>query len=163
MPPHVGGALAALALLRRDEPGRHVRLAVDRLGVEQVAAGLARVDEDRVVLGRPAGARLGAVVVGPDELVEEARAAEQLVQQQLAVVRLAVVDVEVQRPVRREQAADLAQARLEEAEVVVERVAVGGLGEQARGVAAAGEAGAVAGAVRRRVASVLRRLRRRRC
>ena len=148
MPPHVGGALAPRALLRRDEPGRHVRLAVHRFGVEQVAAGLARVHEDRVVLGGPAGARLGAVVVGPDQLVEEALAAEQLVQQQLAVVRLAVVDVEVQRAVRREQAADLAQPRLEEAEVVVEGVAVRGLGEQARGVAAALEAGAVARAVR---------------
>ena len=79
------------------------------------------------MLGGPAAARLGAVVVGPDQLVEEALAAEQLVEQQLAVVRLAVVDVEVQRALGREQPAHLAQARLEEAEVVVERVAVGGL------------------------------------
>ena len=36
VPPHVGGELAALGLLGRDEPGRHVRLAVDGLGVEPV-------------------------------------------------------------------------------------------------------------------------------
>ena len=143
------GPLAARALLGRDQPGRHVRLAVDRVGVEQVTAGLPDVDEDRVVLGRPAVARLAAVVVGPDQLVEEAVAAEQLVQQQLAVVRLAVVDVEVQRPLGGEQAADLAQARLEEGEVVVERVAVGGLLQEPGRVAAAAEAGAVAGGVGR--------------
>ena len=131
-------------------PGRHVRLAVDGLGVEVVAARLADVDEDRVVLGRPAGARLGAVVVGPDDLVEEALAAEELVEQQLAVVRLAVVDVEVQRAVGREQAADLAQARLEEREVVVERVAVGGLLQQPARVPPPAEAGPVAVRVRRR-------------
>ena len=138
------GPLAALALLGRDEARGHVGLAVDRVGVEQVAAGLLDVDEDRVVLGRPAVARLAAVVVGPDQLVEEALAAEQLVEQQLAVVRLAVVDVEVQRALGREQPAHLAQARLEEAEVVVERVAVGGLLQQPRRVAAAAEAGPVA-------------------
>ena len=82
------------------------------------------------MLRRPAAARLGAVVVGPDQLVEEALAAEQLVEQQLAVVRLAPVDVEVERAGGVQQAAHLAQARLEEAEVVVERVAVGGLLEQ---------------------------------
>ena len=108
------------------------------------------------MLRRPAAARLGAVVVGPDQLVEEALAAEQLVEQQLAVVRLAVVDVEVQRAVGREQPADLAQPRLEEAEVVVERVAVGGLLEQPRRVAAAAEAGAVAVAASATVASVRR-------
>ena len=43
----------------------------------------------------------------------------------------------------REQAADLAQARLEEAEVVVEVVAVGGLLQQPARVAAAAEAGPV--------------------
>ena len=144
VPPRVARPLAALALLGGDEAGRHVGLAVDGVGVEVVTAGGLDVDEDRVVLGGPARARLGAVVVGPDELVEEALAAEQLVEQQLAVVRLAVVDVEVQRAVGREQPADLCEARREEAEVVVERVAVGGLLEQARRVAAAAEARPVA-------------------
>jgi len=144
VPPGVAGPLPALALLGRDEAGRHVGLAVDGVAVEQVAPGVLDVDQDRVVLGRPAAARLGAVVVGPDELVEKALAPEQLVEQQLAVVRLAVVDVEVQRALRGEQPAHLAQARLEEAEVVVEVVAVGRLLEESRGVAAAAEAGAVA-------------------
>ena len=97
VPHHRGRALAALALLGGDQPGSHVGLAVDGVGVEQVALAVAHVDEDRVVLLRPAAARLGAVVVGPDQLVEEALAAEQLVEQQLRVVRLAVVEVQVQR------------------------------------------------------------------
>ena len=46
-----------------------------------------------------------------------------------------------------QQPPHLAQPRLEEAEVVVEGVAVGGLLEQLGRVAAAAEAGAVAGAV----------------
>jgi len=143
VPPRVARPLAARALLGRDEPGRHVGLAVDGVGVEQVAARLLGVDEDRVVLGGPTVARLRAVVVRPDQLVEEALAAEQLVEQQLAVVRLAVVDVEVQRPLGREQPPHLAQPRLEEAEVVVELVAVGRLAQQPRRVAPAAEADAV--------------------
>ena len=49
------------------------------------------------MLGRPAAPGARAVVVRPDDLVEEALAPEDLVEQQLAVVGLAVVDVEVQR------------------------------------------------------------------
>ena len=48
------------------------------------ALGILDVDEDRVVLGRPAALRARAVVVGPDDLVEEALAAEDLVEQHLA-------------------------------------------------------------------------------
>jgi len=148
VPPGVARALAALALFRGHQPGRHVRLAIDGVAVEQVALRVLDVDEDRVVLGGPAATRLGTVVVGPDQLVEEALAAEQLVEQQLAVVRLAVVDVKVERALGGEQPAHLAQARLEEAEVVVEGVAVGGLLQQPRRVAAATKARAVAAGVR---------------
>ena len=51
-------------------------------------------------------------------------------------MRLAVVDVEVKRPLTREHASHFPQARLEEREVVIEAVAVGGLGEHARAVSA---------------------------
>ena len=84
---------------------------------------------------RPAALGARAVVVCPDQLVEEALAAEYLVEQQLAVVRLAIVDVEVQRSLFAQQPVGMLQARREEAEIVVEGVAVGGLGEQARAVA----------------------------
>ena len=87
------------------------------------------------MLGGPAALGAPAVVVGPDDLVEEAVAPEDLVEQQLAVVGLAVVDVEVQRALAREQPVRLEQARLEEREVVIEGVAVAGLGEQPRAVA----------------------------
>ena len=124
MPPDIGGELAAGRLLGGDQAGRHVRLAVDLLGVEVVGVGVAHVDEDRVVLGRPAAPGAGAVVVRPDDLVQEALAPEDLIQQQLAVVGLAVVDVEVQRPLAREQPPGLFQARRQEREVVLELVAV---------------------------------------
>ena len=93
------GSLPRAAFSAVDEPRRHVRLAVDRLGVEVVALRILDVDEDRVVLRRPAPLRARAVVVGPDDLVQEALAAEDLVEQHLAVVHLAVVDVEVERAV----------------------------------------------------------------
>ena len=86
------------------------------------------------MLGRPAPARLGAVVVGPDQLVQEAVAAEQVVQQQLHVVGLARVEVHVQRAGLVQQPPRLPQPRLEEAEVVVEAVVVG----RARRAAACG-------------------------
>src|SRR6185312_774208 len=103
--------------------------------------------EDRVVLGRPATAGARAVVVGPDQLIEELLAAEDLVEQQLAVVRLAVVDVEVQRAVLAQEPARLFQTRCEKAEVVVERVAIGGLCEQPRPVAPALKADALSALV----------------
>ena len=125
VPPDVGGELAALGLLGRHEPRSHVGLAVDGIRVEPVARRILDVHQDRVVLGRPALAGLGAVVVRPDQLVEEAVAAEQSVEQHLRVVRLAVVEMQVQRAVVGEQAPRLFEPRLEEAPVVVEPVVVG--------------------------------------
>ena len=71
------------------------------------------------MLRGPAAPRPGAVVVGPDDLVQEALTAEDLVEQNLAVVSLTVVDVEVERPVVAEQPVGLVQPRPDEAEVVV--------------------------------------------
>ena len=89
------------------------------------------------MLSRPAALGAPAVVVSPDDLVEEALTPEDLIEQQLAVVGLAVVDVEVQGALAREQPAGLLQARREKREIVIEAVAVAGLGEQPRGVAPA--------------------------
>ena len=147
MPPDVGRQLAASGLLGGHEPGRHVRLPLDSLGVEPVAVRVLDVDEDRVVLRGPAALRLGAVVVGPDDLVQEALAAEELVEQKLRVVRLAIVEVEVERAARGEQSAQLPNPGLEEAQIVLERVRVRGLAEEPAGVAAPLEADAVAGLV----------------
>src|SRR3954452_13669685 len=144
VPPRVRRALATGALLGRDEPGRHVRLAVDLGVVEVVALGVLDVDEDRVVLGRPAPPRPAPVVVGPDDLVEEALAAEEAVERDLDVVRFARVEVDVERAVGGERAPDLRQARHEEAEVVVVRVAELHRAERLAAVTPAGEAGALA-------------------
>ncbi len=51
------------------------------------------------MFGRPAVFRAAAVVVRPDDLVKEALAPEDGIQQNLAVMHFAVVDVEVQAAV----------------------------------------------------------------
>jgi len=60
------------------------------------------------VLRGPAALRLGAVVVRPDDLVQEALAAEELVEQELGVMGLAVVEMEIERAARSEKPAQLA-------------------------------------------------------
>src|ERR1043165_982275 len=94
VPPGVRRGLAASRLPGADEPRSHVRDPIDLLGAERVPLRVLRVPEDVVVLRRPALLRARAVVVGPDDLVHERRATEDLVEEHLAVVHLAVVDVE---------------------------------------------------------------------
>ena len=107
------------------------------------------------MLGRPAVPRSPAVVVGPDDLVHERRPAENAVELDLAVVRLARVQVHEQRPVGLQQPARLLQAGAEEGRVVVERVVVRLRAELVRAVRAAPETSAVAGVVTHRMRSRL--------
>jgi len=107
------------------------------------------------VLRRPAPARAGSVVVCPDDLIQEALPPEDLIEQQAAVVGLAVVDVEVDRSLALQQAMSLLQAGCEKGEIVLEGVPVGGLIEQGRAVAATLEPPAVTPASAT-VSSVLR-------
>ncbi len=126
VPPDVGGGFAAGGLFGADQGGGHVGDAVDGVEVEGVDVGVAGVPEDVVVLGRPAFAGAGAVVVGPDDLVLEAGAAEDRVEHDLAVVYLARVDVEEERAVGGEDAVRFDHAGTEEADEVVEAVGVAG-------------------------------------
>src|SRR5205085_12555794 len=80
--------------------------------------------------------RLTAVVVAPDDLVQERLASENLVQEQLAVMSLAVVDVEIERSVRGEQHAHALQTRPQEFEVAGEAVVEAEGAQQARAVGA---------------------------
>ncbi len=95
------------------------------------------------MLGGPAVAGLAAVVVGPDDLVAEVVAAEDFVEQDLGVVRLAGVEMEEERAGGGEEAVSFEEARAEEGEVVVEGVGVVGRG--VLGDFVAGVAEAVAG------------------
>ena len=94
------------------------------------------------MLGRPAPGRSRSVVVRPHDLVQEAVAPEDLIEQHLAVVRFPRVDMEVQRPVGREDAPRFHQPRAQPAQVVVERVVEAVAGSLVDPVEAAGEAGA---------------------
>ena len=111
-------------LLGAHEPGRHVRDALDLLLIEEVLLHVLHVYEDRVVLRGPAIFCAPAVVVRPDDLVQEVVATEDLVEQHLAVMRFSVVDVEVERSVVREQTSRLFQLRPDERQVVVVHVEV---------------------------------------
>src|SRR5664279_6285314 len=81
--------------------------------------GLLDVDQDVVVLRGPAVLSPSAVVIGPDDLVEEALPTEDRIQKHLAVMHLAVVDMEVQRPVIGQDPARLLQTIRDEPEIVV--------------------------------------------
>ena len=124
MPPDVGGQLAELAFGRCHESGRHVGLPVHFGAVEVVFRRVLDVHEDVVVLRGPAVLGAGAVVVGPDDLVQEALAAEDRVEHDLGVVHLTVVQVQVEGAVVGEQPPGLDEARFQEGPVVAERVVV---------------------------------------
>ena len=96
------------------------------------------------MLGRPLLLCPPAVIISPDDLVEETIAAKDLVQQHLAVMHFAVIDVEIQRAMRSKQTVGLFQARGKKGQVVVKDVGVG-LRPQLDGLVAAPlKAGAVA-------------------
>ena len=76
------------------------------------------------MLGGPAVLGPRAVVVGPDDLVQEALPAEDGVQHHLGVVHLPVVQVQVQGAVVGEQPPCLDQSRFQEGPVVAESVVV---------------------------------------
>ena len=99
------------------------------------------------MLGRPATARARAIVIRPDDFVQEARPAEDLVQEHLYVVDLAVVEVDVQGPAGLQHPAHFAQARGEKREVVGVDVQVARGAQRNRTVATPLEANAVAGRV----------------
>ena len=125
VPPGVGGQLAARGFLRSHQPGCHVGNALNGVIVEGVMLRILGVPEDVIVLGRPLLARARAVVVRPDDLVQKALAPEDLVQQHLAVMHLAVINVKVQAARGRENPFGFHQARLDKGEEIVKDVAVG--------------------------------------
>ena len=147
MPPDIGGGFAACGFFCADEAGRHVRDAVGFVEVEGVEGGVLCVPENVVVLGGPLFGGTRAVVVGPDDLVLEGVAAEDLVEKDFAVVDFAIVDMEEERAGGGEDAMGLGEAGAEESEEVVELIAVAGVGvdgEDFGAVATATEADAVA-------------------
>ncbi len=89
-------------------------------------------------------ARAAAEVVGPDDLVEEGAAAEEVVERDLAIVDFAVVEVDEERARGFEDAPRLFEPGDEEAGVVIMGVAVGKAAEFFAAVALIAEAGAPA-------------------
>ena len=91
------------------------------------------------MLRRPPSLWLPAVVVCPHDLVQEAVASEDLVERELAVVRLAVVEVEIERSMHRKQPASVLEAGDDEVQVLAPVVVEAQVGQQARPVAASPE------------------------
>jgi hypothetical protein len=122
VPPGIGGGFSAGGLFLADKIWGHVRDAVALGEVELVVGGVAGVPEDVVVFGGPAGSGTGAVIVGPDDFVDEGVATEDEVEEDLAVVDLSIVDVEEEAAIGMKEAMGFDEARFEEGEVVVEEV-----------------------------------------
>ncbi len=122
VPPDVGGQFAARRALGGLQARRHVRLSRHIARVEVIAARIADVDEDDVVLCGPATFRPRTIVVCPHHLVEKALATEDLVEQHLAVVRLARIDVEIEAAVRGEDSPCLDEPRPQPSDVIVETI-----------------------------------------
>ena len=101
------------------QAGCHIGDAVDRVLVEGVIFGVFDVQQDVVMLGRPAVFGPSAVIVCPDDLVQEALPPEDGIQQDFAVMHFAVVDMEIQAAGGFEQAVSLSEARFEEGQVIV--------------------------------------------
>lgn len=145
MPPGIGGQLASRGLLRPHQPRCHVGDALDGLDVVGVMSRVFGIPEDVIVLGGPFlfGAR--AVIVGPNDLVQEALTPEDLVKQHLAVVHFAVIDVKVEAAVGFEHPPGLNETRLDERDKIVEEVAVSLRTQLHRLIACPGKTCAVAG------------------
>ena len=103
-----------------------------------------RVHENVVVLGRPAARGLRAVVVCPNQLVNEVLTPKNHVAHDFHVVHFAPIQVQIQGAVLREQTVRLLNARGQERPVVLEGVIVTRQGLQGAGVVLALEPGAVA-------------------
>src|SRR5262249_32002196 len=93
VPPHIRRRFAHLRLFLPHKTGRHVWDAVDRAEIERVVAWVEGVPENGVVLGGPAILRTAAVVVSPNDLVDEAVASKEAIQSDLDVVDLAKIEV----------------------------------------------------------------------
>ena len=98
------------------------------------------------MFGGPAFGGACAVVVGPDDLVLEAGASEDLVEQHFAVVDFAWVDMEEEGAGGGEDAVGFLESGADKAEEIVEGVGVAGegVGGDFCAVACSSEAGAVA-------------------
>ena len=76
------------------------------------------------MLGRPFGFGLSAIVISPDDLVDETLAPEDPVQPDLAIMHLAVVDVEIQAAAWFQQPVSLFQARAYKFLVIIKGIGV---------------------------------------
>ncbi len=74
------------------------------------------------MFGRPAAFRASSKVVGPDDLVQETFAAEDLIEQHLHVVHFAVIKMDVERAVQRKHSMGFQQTRFQKAGIIVERI-----------------------------------------
>ncbi len=144
VPPGIRRQLAERGFGLTHQAGRHVRNAVDGILVEGVVFGIFDIQQDVVMLGRPAVFRPAAVVIRPDDLVQEALPPEDGIQQDFAVMHLAVVNVEIQAARWFEQTVRLAEARFEEGQVIVKDIGIPFRADLDGLIAPSAEAGAIA-------------------
>ena len=124
VPPDVSGELSALGLFGCHEARGHVRFAVHFIGVEEICHGILDIHQNGVVLGGPTFFRLGAIVIGPDDLIEKTLTAKKSVQHDLRVMCLSIIQVQIESAVVGQQAPGLTQSGLEKTPVVIETIVV---------------------------------------
>ncbi len=71
MPPGIGRQFSARGFLFSYQAGSHIWDAIDRVKIKCVLFGIFDVPEDIIMLGWPAVACPAAVIVRPDDLVQE--------------------------------------------------------------------------------------------
>ena len=140
VPPHVRRQFSAGRFFRRDQTGSHIRLPVNFFCIEVIRGAILHIDQDVVVFGRPPALGTGAVVVRPNDFIEETIPAKDHVAHDLRVVHLAVIQVQIQSPVLGEEIACRLQPGKQERPVILEGVVVTGQRLYVAGVALAFEA-----------------------
>ena len=124
MPPYIGRRFAACGLLWSDKPGRHVWDAIHFIVVERIVIRILGVPEDIVVLGAPLFLGSRTVVVGPDDFVDERVASEYFIEHHLAIMNLAIIQMEEQRTIPLQYAVRFFHARAQESDEITVRIIV---------------------------------------
>src|SRR3990172_19752 len=96
VPPSISRQLAASGFFFANQAGSHIGNALYIVNVERVMLVILHVEQDIVVLCRPAVFGATTVVISPDDFVEEIVALEDLIQQDLAIMDFAVVHMKIE-------------------------------------------------------------------
>ena len=123
VPPGIGWGFSPCRLLGADETGGHIGDAVNIVESVGVLVRVFGIPEDVVMFRRPAPFGPPAVIISPDDFVEEGCPAENPVQQDFAVMHFPAVNMQEEGAGRSQQPVGFPQSRFQEGQVIVKLVA----------------------------------------